>query len=115
MDQNCVLVEYTLNGDVKLDGRITFDDYWQTNNGYWSNGAKTGCQWGDFNYDDKINFDDYYLINQSFLGQSAAAASSQSAPLAAVARPKAAPAKVFAHAAKPIRHNPHPRLRRSVG
>jgi hypothetical protein len=50
-------------------------------------------------------------MNQAFYGQGAATASSQPAPLAATARPKAAPAKVFAHAPKPIRHTLHPRRR----
>jgi hypothetical protein len=72
LDANCVLVMYTFNGDTDLDGRITFDDYYQTNRGFLSAGAKVGYRWGDFNYDGRVNFDDYYLMNQAFLGQNRA-------------------------------------------
>jgi hypothetical protein len=69
VDQNSILVKYTWNGDANLDGRITFDDYYQANLGFLSNGKLTGYRWGDFNYDGKVNFDDYYMMNQSFLKQ----------------------------------------------
>jgi hypothetical protein len=106
VDANSILVKYALNGDLNWDGIVNFDDYYTINQGFVSAGAKTGYFWGDVNYDGKINFDDYWLMNHAYYAQAAPA---QAAPLAAVARPKASPAKVFAHAAKPIRHKLHPR------
>jgi hypothetical protein len=93
VDQNCVLVEYGLNGDSNLDGRITFDDYYQANQGFLSAGTKGGYRWGDFNYDGRIDFDDYWLMNQAFYGQGSAPAAGRAAPLAKVARPKVGEAK----------------------
>lgn len=84
VDMNSILVKYTWNGDMNLDGVINFDDYFQINTGFLSNGTLRGYRWGDLNFDGKINFDDYYLINTAFLGQnrvqSGAPASSHALP-----------------------------------
>jgi parallel beta-helix repeat protein len=82
LDTNTILLAYTYNGDVNLDGRITFDDYAQINQGFLSGGS--GYWNGDFDYGGKINFDDYSLLNQAFLNQGALA---QLAPMAISASP----------------------------
>jgi subtilisin-like proprotein convertase family protein len=105
VNANSILVKYTLNGDANLDGKITFDDYFQANQGFLSAGAKTGYRWGDFNYDGLINFDDYFLINRAFLGQSTIVIP-QTAALAAVARPKAMTSTILHHNPKVKRHAP---------
>lgn len=69
VDFNSILVKYTYNGDVNVDGIINFDDYFRINTGFLSNGALNGYQNGDLNFDAIINFDDYFMINSAFLGQ----------------------------------------------
>lgn len=75
VDQNCILVKYTLNGDMNLDGIVNFDDYFQINSGFLSNGKLTGYRWGDLNFDGVVNFDDYFLLNTASIGQDRSPAS----------------------------------------
>jgi hypothetical protein len=67
VDGTALLVTCTKTGDANLDGRVNFDDYVRTDNGF--NNHRTGWSNGDFNYDGKIDFDDYVLIDLSFNSQ----------------------------------------------
>ena len=59
-----VVVKYTYNGDTDLNGKIDFDDYSRTDNGF--NNNRTGWFNGDFDYNGVVDFDDYSLIDQAF-------------------------------------------------
>src|SRR5205823_14859735 len=63
-----VLVKYTWYGDTDLNGRVNFDDYVRTDNGF--NNHLTGWLNGDFDYNGVVNFDDYVLIDLAFNAQS---------------------------------------------
>jgi autotransporter-associated beta strand protein len=65
---NDALIKYTYNGDTDLDGRVNFDDYVRTDNGF--NNHLTGWVNGDFDYNGSVNFDDYVLIDLAFNMQS---------------------------------------------
>jgi len=79
VDANCVLVKYTWDGDMNLDGVVNADDYFLIDSGFLSQAA--GYRNGDLNYDGVVNADDYFLIDSAFLGQTgplAAAAAAES-------------------------------------
>ena len=59
-----LLVKYTWYGDTDFNGRINFDDYVRTDNGF--NNGLTGWLNGDFDGNGQINFDDYVLIDLAF-------------------------------------------------
>jgi len=59
-----VLVKYTYNGDTDLNGKVDFDDYSRTDNGF--NNHRTGWFNGDFDYNGAVDFDDYSLIDLAF-------------------------------------------------
>jgi hypothetical protein len=63
-----MLVRYTWYGDADLNGRVNFDDYVRTDNGF--NNHRTGWVNGDFDYNSQIDFDDYVLIDLAFNTQS---------------------------------------------
>ena len=69
VDADDVLVKYTYNGDVNLDGRINSDDYFRIDSGFLAQPASPTYREGDFNYDGLVNSDDYFLIDSAFLGQ----------------------------------------------
>ena len=73
-DADAIVVKYTLNGDVNLDGRITSDDYFRIDSGFLAQPSNPSYAQGDFNYDDRVTSDDYFLIDSAFIGQSARAA-----------------------------------------
>jgi hypothetical protein len=62
------LVKYTWNGDTDFNGRVNFDDYVRTDNGF--NNHLSGWLNGDFDYNGQVNFDDYVLIDLAFNTQS---------------------------------------------
>jgi hypothetical protein len=64
-----VLVKYTWNGDVNLDGRLNADDYFFIDQGFLQKPTPPKYRDGDFNLDGKINADDYFLIDSAFLNQ----------------------------------------------
>jgi hypothetical protein len=66
-----VLMMYTYNGDVNLNGRVDADDYFVIDSNYNKTGSVFGYEKGDFSYDGKINGDDYMLIDDAFAGQGA--------------------------------------------
>jgi hypothetical protein len=63
-----VLVKYTWYGDTDFNGKINFDDYVRTDNGF--NNHLSGWLNGDFDGNAKVNFDDYVLIDLAFNTQS---------------------------------------------
>jgi polygalacturonase len=62
------LVKFTWYGDADFNGRVNFDDYVRTDNGF--NNHITGWFNGDFDYNGEVNFDDYVLIDLAFNTQS---------------------------------------------
>jgi hypothetical protein len=63
-----VLAKYTWYGDTDFNGRVNFDDYVRTDNGF--NNHLTGWVNGDFDLNGTVNFDDYVLIDLAFNTQS---------------------------------------------
>jgi hypothetical protein len=62
------LAKYTWYGDTDFNGRVNFDDYVKTDNGF--NNHLTGWLNGDFDGNGVVNFDDYVLIDLAFNTQS---------------------------------------------
>jgi autotransporter-associated beta strand protein len=62
------LVKYTWYGDTDFNGRVNFDDYVRTDNGF--NNHLSGWLNGDFDGNGAVNFDDYVLIDLAFNTQS---------------------------------------------
>jgi len=72
VDGNCILVKYTWNGDLNIDGVVNADDYFLIDSGFIT--QKGGYYNGDLNFDGKvtagvINADDYFLIDSAYIGQ----------------------------------------------
>jgi hypothetical protein len=63
-----VLVKYTWYGDTDFNGKVNFDDYVRTDNGF--NNHLSGWLNGDFDGNGAVNFDDYVLIDLAFNTQS---------------------------------------------
>jgi hypothetical protein len=63
-----VLVKYTYYGDADFNGKVNFDDYVKTDNGF--NNHLTGWFNGDYDLNGTVNFDDYVLIDLAFNTQS---------------------------------------------
>jgi len=55
------LVKYTYYGDTDFNGKVNFDDYVRTDNGF--NNPLTGSQIGDVDGNGVVNFDDYVAAN----------------------------------------------------
>jgi hypothetical protein len=68
VDDTSVLVKYTWYGDSDFNGKVNFDDYVRTDNGF--NNHLTGWLNGDFDLNGQVNFDDYVLIDLAFNTQS---------------------------------------------
>jgi len=68
VDGPAIVMKYTYYGDTDLNGRVNFDDYVRTDNGF--NNHLTGWTNGDFDYNNAVNFDDYVLIDLAFNSQS---------------------------------------------
>jgi hypothetical protein len=62
------LIKYTWYGDTDFNGKVNFDDYVRTDNGF--NGHLSGWLNGDFDGNGQVNFDDYVLIDLAFNTQS---------------------------------------------
>ena len=72
VDANSILVKYTWNGDMDLNGKIDADDYFAIDSGFLAAGALKGYRNGDLDFSGKVDADDYFLIDSAFLGQSQA-------------------------------------------
>jgi hypothetical protein len=68
VDGPAIVMKYTYYGDTDLNGKVNFDDYVRTDNGF--NNHLTGWTNGDFDYNNVVNFDDYVLIDLAFNTQS---------------------------------------------
>src|SRR5689334_13064255 len=68
LDNSMVLVKYTYYGDTDFNGKVNFDDYVRTDNGF--NNHLSGWANGDFDLNGHVNFDDYVLIDLAFNTQS---------------------------------------------
>jgi hypothetical protein len=69
IDNSAILVKYTYYGDTDFNGRVNFDDYVRTDNGF--NNHLTGWLNGDFDGNGLVNFDDYVLLDLAFNTQTA--------------------------------------------
>jgi hypothetical protein len=69
LDDTAVLVKYTYYGDTDFNGKVNFDDYVRTDNGF--NNHLGGWMNGDADGNGVINFDDYVLIDLAFNSQGA--------------------------------------------
>ncbi|HEX2972584.1 MAG TPA: CAP domain-containing protein [Tepidisphaeraceae bacterium] len=67
VDVNSILVKYTWNGDVTLDGKVDLADYFLVDSGFIT--QKGGYRNGDLNFDGKVDLADYFLIDSAFIGQ----------------------------------------------
>jgi len=68
LDATAILVKYTYYGDTDFNGKVNFDDYVRTDNGF--NNHRAGWMNGDSDGNGAVNFDDYVLIDLSFNTQS---------------------------------------------
>jgi hypothetical protein len=64
LDDSAVLVRYSYYGDTDFNGKVNFDDYVKTDNGF--NNHLSGWLNGDFDGNGVVNFDDYVLIDLAF-------------------------------------------------
>jgi hypothetical protein len=62
-----VLVKYSFNGDVNLDGAIDAADYFRIDSGFLTQPG--GYQNGDLNFDGAVDAADYFLVDSAFLAQ----------------------------------------------
>ncbi|HEX2971790.1 MAG TPA: hypothetical protein VHP11_05625, partial [Tepidisphaeraceae bacterium] len=81
---NDILVKYTWNGDVNLDGKVDIADYFLVDSGFIT--QKGGYRNGDLNFDGTItggavDISDYFLIDAAFIGQDAVLATKAPSPL----------------------------------
>jgi hypothetical protein len=67
-DDTTVLVKYTYYGDTDFNGKVNFDDYVRTDNGF--NNHLSGWVNGDSDANGRVDFDDYVLIDLAFNTQS---------------------------------------------
>ncbi|MGE5609813.1 MAG: ELWxxDGT repeat protein [Bacillota bacterium] len=67
VNENDIVVKYTWNGDVNLDGVVDGDDYFSVDSGFISR-AEGYCN-GDLNFDGVVDGDDYFLIDSAFIAQ----------------------------------------------
>ena len=79
VDINSILIRYTFNGDLNLDGDIDSDDYALLDAGFAQ--KLTGWANGDLDYSGTINADDFFLIDLAFANQSTLPAPLALAPM----------------------------------
>lgn len=80
-DAQTIIVKYTYNGDVDMNGHVDADDYFAIDLGFI--GGLAGYANGDLEFSGKIDSDDYFLIDRAFAGQGSPLAASP--PVAKVA------------------------------
>jgi hypothetical protein len=69
VDNTSLLIRYTHQGDLDLNGRIDGDDYFRIDGGFAVQAS--GYASGDIDYNGKIDSDDYFRIDANYgLGQS---------------------------------------------
>lgn len=77
--------EPPVQGDADLNGILDSDDYFRIDQGFLSQGTKTGWDNGDFNYDNRIDVDDYFLIDTAYARSAHPLALSSPTPIQASA------------------------------
>ena len=91
VDENCILVKYSYNGDSTLDGMLNAADYFQMDRAFLA--GETGDACADCDYNDAVDGDDYFLLDRAFLSQtSILAPSTPAAPAAPPTPPTRMPA-----------------------
>ena len=69
VDTTSLLIKYTYYGDADFNGKVNFDDYVRTDNGF--NNHRNHWVNGDYDGNGQVNFDDYVLIDLAFNTQGA--------------------------------------------
>ncbi|MGE5609051.1 MAG: CAP domain-containing protein [Bacillota bacterium] len=85
---NDILVKYTWNGDVTLDGKVDGDDYFLVDSGFI--GQLRGYRNGDLNFDGVVDGDDYFLMDSAFMAQTGVMSGLGALRAAAVPEPSCA-------------------------
>ncbi|MGE5609826.1 MAG: hypothetical protein ACM359_11265, partial [Bacillota bacterium] len=73
VDANSILVRFSWNGDVDLNGIVDGDDYFLIDSGFIS--KLDQYRNGDVDLNGVIDGDDYFLVDSAFIGQGASSAS----------------------------------------
>jgi PKD repeat protein len=81
---NDILVKYTWNGDVNLDGVVDAADYFLVDSGFLTQQGQ--YRNGDLNLDGQVDASDYFLIDSAFLAQTGVLATREPAPPAVPAK-----------------------------
>ncbi|HEX2971171.1 MAG TPA: hypothetical protein VHP11_02490, partial [Tepidisphaeraceae bacterium] len=76
---NDILVKYTWNGDVDLNGKVDLADYFLVDAGFIKQTG--GYRNGDLDLNGKVGLADYFLIDAAFIGQDAVLATKAPSPL----------------------------------
>jgi hypothetical protein len=76
---NDILVKYTWNGDVNLDGAVDAADYFLVDSGFLTQEGQ--YRNGDLNLDGKVDAADYFLVDSAFIAQTGALAAKRVSPL----------------------------------
>ncbi|HEX2974249.1 MAG TPA: hypothetical protein VHP11_18080, partial [Tepidisphaeraceae bacterium] len=66
-DANDILIKYTWNGDVNLDGKVDLADYFLVDSGFIQQAG--GYRNGDLDLNGKVDLADYFLIDSAFIAQ----------------------------------------------
>ncbi|HEV8606295.1 MAG TPA: S8 family serine peptidase [Tepidisphaeraceae bacterium] len=69
VDDNSILLGYSLIGDTDLDNDIDADDYARIDAAFSSNLQNPAYADGDFDYSNSINSDDFFYIDRAFSSQ----------------------------------------------
>jgi hypothetical protein len=85
VDETAILVKFTYNGDMDLNGKIDADDYFQIDRGFV--GHLNGYRNGDLDYNGTIDADDYFLIDNAFANQSGALSATATQAVSSVPEP----------------------------
>ncbi|HEX2971448.1 MAG TPA: hypothetical protein VHP11_03905, partial [Tepidisphaeraceae bacterium] len=64
---NDILVKYTWNGDVDLNGKVDLADYFLVDAGFIKQTG--GYRNGDLDFSGKVDLADYFLIDSAFIAQ----------------------------------------------
>ena len=87
VNANTILVKYTWNGDMDLNGTVDADDYYRIDTGF--SQRLTSYRNGDLDFSGGVDADDYYLIDSAFHGQSHDIQSADTFVVASVPLPSA--------------------------
>ncbi|HEX2973839.1 MAG TPA: SdrD B-like domain-containing protein [Tepidisphaeraceae bacterium] len=80
LNENDILVKYTWDGDVNLDGKVDLADYFLVDAGFIKQTG--GYRNGDLDLNGKVDLADYFLIDAAFIGQTGPLLASNPQPMA---------------------------------